>query len=621
MSPAFRTLLQNCQQFLISSAVGLSLLLLPNGSRAQTGGPSSLLRVSPPVIQPSGGKLPTSVTLAVLENCDDPKSVDLSNDKLLVTGSGLSLSTSQNANKCVIQSVLSIDPSTPAGTYSIIVEDKNTGKPVGFTDLSVLDTSAAPIPPGLAPEVDVIWNVLSENDCSDAFGERVAQSMYCVELKIGNNSGHPLQLAGVGFTKSLKALNALNIPQVTIGNTSYATTRAVLVESQVWSTRNLVANSIAGAGLIMAGFAPFYHHLNAKANFATGSAIVSGPLQQAFNLIFPDPIVTQLKSLDDDSFRDNMIIQNNQHIKTMVFVEKQNMTLPLNELEHELTNADSGEAMKELMAAAKTKEETRSAQVMAQSLAVMQTNFKSTIKNSSRPTFWKGQQNPLLVDIALGNLVIVGDEIQYLQRVQIQSSVSNAGVTVTVNPSAPQVPISATQSFTATVTNDLNGSGVNWTLSGPNCQAATCGTLTNQTTTTVTYTAPGSQPAPNNTTTLTATAKADSTKSGNATVTVISAPPPISVAITPNPAQPVTHGGAAVAFNTVVRNDSANAGVTWSVSGAGCTGATCGTLTNSTPSAVSFTPPATVPNPSTVGLKATSNSNSRISDTVNITIN
>lgn len=370
----------------------------------------------------------------------------------------------------------------------------------------------------------------------------------------------------------------------------------------------------------MAGFTPFFHRANPKANFATGASIVSGPLQQAFNLIVPDPIVSQLKSLDDHSFRDNMIIPNNLPVKTVIFVEKQNLTFALQELQLELSNAGSGEAAQKLMDAAQTKQEQKSAKAMAESIALMQTSFQSTIKNSTRPKLKKGQQNPVLVNLALGSLVIVGNEIQYLQRVQIQSSVSNAAIAVTVNPSAPQVPVSTTQSFTATIANDQNSSGVNWTLAGPNCQGATCGTLTNQTTTTVTYTAPGTQPTPNNTVTLGATSKADSTKSSNATVTVIPTPQPIQVAIAPNPVQPVAHASAAVNFTAVVKNDSANAGVTWSLSGAGCTGTTCGTLSNSTPSGVSYTPPTAVPNPSTVVLKAVSNSDSNKFDTVNIAI-
>jgi hypothetical protein len=61
-------------------------------------------------------------------------------------------------------------------------------------------------------------------------------------------------------------------------------------------------------------------------------------------------------------------------------------------------------------------------------------------------------------------------------------------------------------------------------------------------------------------------------------------------------------------FTAVVANDPKNHGTTWTLSGAGCTGAACGTLSGTTAAsgtAVMYTAPATVPNPPTVMLTAT----------------
>jgi hypothetical protein len=589
--------------------------------------PSPGLRASPRVIQPVGAKLPSSMNLAVLENCDDPKALDLSHDKLLITGGGLALLPPQNASKCVIQTTLEINPNTPAGTYTIIVVD-STGVPVGSTDISVLDAAAGAIPPGLEPEVDVIWGVMTQNNCSDVFGKRVAQSLYCIQLKVGNNSGHPLQIAGVGFAKSLQALAAIGIPQVTIANTSYSSTRAVLVESQVWSGRNLIYNTFAGAGLIMAASSPFYFGtgpsaLRAKTRFLSLSTIVSGPLLQAFNIILPDPIVSQLKSLDDQSFRDNMVIPNNSQIQTVVFVEKQNLTMALRETQMRLRDAAS-----QVLVTAKTlgtdtaeaKTARHYAKKKAETLDKMASDSQDTVDNSTRPWLLKGKHDPLLVKLALGSVVIVGDEIQYLHRVQIQNSATTgSALAIAINPAAPQVPIATTQAFTATVANDQNGAGVTWGLSGLNCAGAACGTLTSATTTTVTYTAPATGPNPNNTVTITATSKADSTKSGTATVTIT--PPALSVAIAPNPAPAATHGGPAISFTVTLQNDPTNAGVTWSLSGGGCAGTTCGAFAASTPTSVTYNPPAVQPQPNTVTLTATSRSDQTKSDAVTISIN
>src|SRR5882762_2529540 len=63
-----------------------------------------------------------------------------------------------------------------------------------------------------------------------------------------------------------------------------------------------------------------------------------------------------------------------------------------------------------------------------------------------------------------------------------------------------------------------------------------------------------------------------------------------------------------------------NQGVTWSVTGAGCSGAACGTLSNITASSVSYTAPAAVPSPATVTVKATSVADVSKSTTVSITV-
>jgi hypothetical protein len=633
--------------------------------------PTPQFRASPRVIQPVGGKLPSSVTLAVLKNCDDPRPpADLTGHHLVITGNGLSLAgQQQNSSKCVIQTSLSIDANTPPGTYSLIIED-STGKPDGYTEISVLDNAAAAIPPGLPPEVDVIWGVMSQNNCADVFGNRVAQSLYCIQIKIGNNSGHPLQIAGVGFAESLKALALLGIPQVTVANTSYASARAVLVQSQVWSTRNLLYNSISGTGLIMAGFTPYFARPNAKAHFATGASIVSGALLQAFNLVAPDPIVNQLKSLDDQTFRDNMVIPNNAQVQTVVFIEKQNLTQALRELMLRLgdaaTNAQitmeaakkntadaeasaaaaeakassafeknvkpsedahayAGTSLLELQKDAKQKrlaateakisEERLSSMITV--LGEMAGSVSGTVTNSRRQKFGKGNPDPLLVKLALGSLVVVGDEIEYLQRVQIQTNAAGSAVAVAINPAAPQIPVGGAQAFTATMTNDQNSAGVTWSLSGPNCKDATCGTLASATSTTVAYTAPAAQPSPNNTVTITATSKADSTKSGTGTITIT---PAMVVTISPKPAS-VTHGGAPITFTANVQNDPKSAVIWDSLSGIGCTGAACGTLVTTAATAV-YTPPAGVPSPNTtVTITAKSAIDGTKIDAVTIKIN
>jgi hypothetical protein len=85
------------------------------------------------------------------------------------------------------------------------------------------------------------------------------------------------------------------------------------------------------------------------------------------------------------------------------------------------------------------------------------------------------------------------------------------------------VQVSTAANFTASVQNDLQNKGVSWSVSGPGCSGAACGTLSNVTNTSVTYTAPASVPSPA-TVTITATSVTDSTKNALATITVTQPP-------------------------------------------------------------------------------------------------
>ena len=101
-----------------------------------------------------------------------------------------------------------------------------------------------------------------------------------------------------------------------------------------------------------------------------------------------------------------------------------------------------------------------------------------------------------------------------------------------------------------------------------------------------------------------------------------SQPPPapaISVSVSPT-AQSLQAGTGTQTFTATLQNDSQNKGVTWSLSGAGCSGATCGSLSNATPASVNFAAPPSVPNPASMTLIATSVADSGKTSSATITI-
>jgi len=96
-------------------------------------------------------------------------------------------------------------------------------------------------------------------------------------------------------------------------------------------------------------------------------------------------------------------------------------------------------------------------------------------------------------------------------------------------------------------------------------------------------------------------------------------PSPTSVTITPASASVPASTGTQN-FTATVGNDYLSRGVTWALSGMGCNGATCGSLTSITTSSVTYNAPAAVPNPATVTLAATSINDMTKSSTATITV-
>jgi hypothetical protein len=177
-------------------------------------------------------------------------------------------------------------------------------------------------------------------------------------------------------------------------------------------------------------------------------------------------------------------------------------------------------------------------------------------------------------------------------------------VTVNISPAAAEVVAGSDQQFTATVSGTTNHS-VSWSVTGKGCTGLACGTIT----ATGLYGAPGAVPSPAEVT-VTATSIADTSKSNSAIVTIL---PPVAVTISSATVQVVRGGHQQF---TAIVTGTANSGVIWGVSGAGCSGNACGTIN----SAGLYTAPGTIPNPARVTVKATSEADHTKSATAIVTI-
>lgn len=86
-------------------------------------------------------------------------------------------------------------------------------------------------------------------------------------------------------------------------------------------------------------------------------------------------------------------------------------------------------------------------------------------------------------------------------------------------------------------------------------------------------------------------------------------PTPAAISVSVAPASSSVQSNQTQAFTATVANDSANKGVTWALSGAGCTAAACGALSATSSAsgvAVNYTAPVSVPSPASVTVTATS---------------
>jgi len=163
-------------------------------------------------------------------------------------------------------------------------------------------------------------------------------------------------------------------------------------------------------------------------------------------------------------------------------------------------------------------------------------------------------------------------------------------VTVRINPNHARVHVGLSVQLTSSV-NNADNDAVTWQLGGSGCTGEACGRITSA----GLYTAPATVPDPPQVT-VTAVSVADPSKSAMAVITVLPA-----VEITVTPADPTVGVGRSLKFTAAVRNAD-DPRVVWTVTGAGCTGSGCGTVSDTG----LFSAPTLVPSVPTVTVTAAS---------------
>jgi hypothetical protein len=186
-----------------------------------------------------------------------------------------------------------------------------------FRILDVPPIPPGPIPPGIEPQVDVIWDVMSQSTCSDQFGSRLARYYYCIDVMLGNNTGYPLIIAAVGFRRQDGSMDYRE------SAASYLSTRSVVQTEHVYSARNLTLRGLQAAGLLIGGVSPFFSTAARKGRVAIWSTLVGSTMGTAWDNFIPDRTIRQAGNLDDAALRDGKLIPNNSPVRFAIFVERE----------------------------------------------------------------------------------------------------------------------------------------------------------------------------------------------------------------------------------------------------------------------------------------------------------
>jgi len=191
-----------------------------------------------------------------------------------------------------------------------------------------------------------------------------------------------------------------------------------------------------------------------------------------------------------------------------------------------------------------------------------------------------------------------------------KSATANVAVTsdITLNltPNPASVELGASQAFQAAVTSSGHpDTSIRWNLSGPAC-ASGCGAVDAS----GKYTAPQILPAPSSAT-LTAQSVADPSRQISAAVAITSN---FSLQLSAPSSVPTAGTATIVATMTLVPGSNPGTSLSWGLSGPGCSGSSCGTLTvistqsasgSSFSNSATYTAPATAPTPNSVTVTVT----------------
>ncbi len=257
-------------------------------------------------------------------------------------------------NACQITVPISVATLALSGRNSLLLKSKSLSDlTLGIVTLSIRSpnpTQAGPIAPGLpAPQLDIMWKVLPRQPVADSYGSRVADGFFAIEATFGNQTGYDLQIAALGFESPsficdvsttpqkfdtsrsckdpfnkfglLKPVDASSTDKPTMPVDAYPIVRGTVEREQFVGTRAVVVNLVKAAGPILVGVGGAYFPATDSFNRAT--EIFVSPFEKGLELVYPDLTTNHLISLDNRALRDGAVIPNNSAIRINAFISRE----------------------------------------------------------------------------------------------------------------------------------------------------------------------------------------------------------------------------------------------------------------------------------------------------------
>jgi hypothetical protein len=167
--------------------------------------------------------------------------------------------------------------------------------------------------------VDLAWKVLPFRTVADAFGRRVADRFFAVEIHIGNNSGHDLLLSGFYFRPP-----AGRHPQALEPNDPYSLVRSVMERDQQVGARAVMMHAVRSMGpLLSLGGALITGGPVTLAKYGASVGIFSNGIEKGLDAAYPDQTLRHLGRLEANSFQDHLVLRQNEPKRVMVFVSRE----------------------------------------------------------------------------------------------------------------------------------------------------------------------------------------------------------------------------------------------------------------------------------------------------------